>query len=921
MKSRVIGYGPSLRSVLFAGVAALVLAAPITASAQESEEAQPATDSAAGDADASGNEIVVTATKREQTLQDVPVAVSVTTAATIERAQIRDLRDLASLVPSLRVTERQSSANTNFIIRGFGNGANNAGIEPSVGVFVDGVYRSRSAAQIADLPDIQRVEVLRGPQSTLFGKNASAGVISLVSQKPKFKFGGNVEASYGSYNALVVKGVVTGPLSEQVAASLAAGYNKRDGYNRDLGTGNLTNERNRWFARGQLLFEPGSATSVRLIADYGKIDENCCGVVNVLTGSSTGALIALGAKVNSPADRFGNVVYNNFDSTNKIENYGVSGQLDHEIGVLKLTSITALRKVNALTNQDSDFTSGDLLGRNVQDLGIKTFTQEFRVSANFVDRVNALLGVFIFSERVKQSNDIRWGALARNYANLLVMGQSGCALSIINGSACPTPGGPTPTALETTFGALEGNPTKYVGQFFAPGQGLAESYRLNDDSISIFGQLDIQVSDRLTLTGGINFTHDKKNFSANVISNDLFAGLDFNGAAYAPFRNSLLRNGAIAAQVGTALGLGRNATAGEIGAFATGPSTAATFAAINTGATAFANANQNNPLANPLNGFSAFQFFPPFLNFPNAVEPGKLSNNNVSFTARLAYDISDNFNAYASVASGYKPPSVNLSRDSRPFTRDAAALTAGGLTVVHQGYGSRYAESEKSTVYELGLKGKWSMGTFNAAVFYQSIKGFQSNIFTGTGFFLGNAGKQSTWGQEVEATFKPVSALTIGVSATFLQPKYDVFVNSAFGDATGVRPADIPAFTGSVSVDYVHAMANDDKVILHGDFNHQSKVQVVEGLPAFITKNSTTGAVISYQTGLDAVKPFTRENNELNASLTYAMASGLELTIWGRNITNNRQISTVFDSPAQIGSVSAYPNQPRMWGGSVRYRF
>src|SRR5678815_2361713 len=128
------------------------------------------------------SDILVTATKREKTLQDTPVAVSVTTAETPERGQIRDLRDLQTVVPSLSVGQRQSSANTNFFIRGFGNGANNAGIEPSVGVFVDGVYRSRTAAQITDLPDVERIEVLRGPQSTLFGKNASAGVISITTE-------------------------------------------------------------------------------------------------------------------------------------------------------------------------------------------------------------------------------------------------------------------------------------------------------------------------------------------------------------------------------------------------------------------------------------------------------------------------------------------------------------------------------------------------------------------------------------------------------------------------------------------------------------------------------------------------------------------------------------------------------------------
>ena len=181
-----------LRSALLLGISASALLLPAAARAQDMAEppaeeealAAPPADDEEGMTNADyGNEIVVTATKREQTLQNVPVAVSVTTAEAIERAAVRDLKDLQTLVPALRVTQLQSSANTNFIIRGFGNGANNAGIEPSVGVFVDGVYRSRTAAQIGDLPDVARVEVLRGPQSTLFGKNASAGVISLVTSK------------------------------------------------------------------------------------------------------------------------------------------------------------------------------------------------------------------------------------------------------------------------------------------------------------------------------------------------------------------------------------------------------------------------------------------------------------------------------------------------------------------------------------------------------------------------------------------------------------------------------------------------------------------------------------------------------------------------------------------------------------------
>src|SRR5438045_2063225 len=158
-------------------------------------------------------EVIVTATKREATLQDVPVAVSVTSAATLKEARILDLLELQSVVPSLRVTQLQTSTQTNFIIRGFGNGANNPGIESSVGLFIDGVYRSRSAAAIGDFVDIERVEVLRGPQSTLFGQNASAGVISVTSRKPQFTTQGSFEVGLGEQSQTLLRGYVTGPIS------------------------------------------------------------------------------------------------------------------------------------------------------------------------------------------------------------------------------------------------------------------------------------------------------------------------------------------------------------------------------------------------------------------------------------------------------------------------------------------------------------------------------------------------------------------------------------------------------------------------------------------------------------------------------------------------------------------------------------
>ena len=165
-------------------------------------------------------EVVVTATKRSESIQDVPLAVSVVTGEIIERAEVRDLLDLQSVVPSLRVPQFQNSIQTNFVIRGFGNGANNPGIEPSVAVFVDGVYLSRSQARISDLPNIQQIEVLKGPQSTLYGKNASAGVISVTTKAPEIESRGSLEVGFGNYSQQSVRGFYTGPLSDTVAVSL-----------------------------------------------------------------------------------------------------------------------------------------------------------------------------------------------------------------------------------------------------------------------------------------------------------------------------------------------------------------------------------------------------------------------------------------------------------------------------------------------------------------------------------------------------------------------------------------------------------------------------------------------------------------------------------------------------------------------------
>lgn len=807
------------------------------------------------------NVIIVTASKRETTLQETPIAVSVTSAEQIEDAQVRDLLDLQTLVPSLRVNQLQSSANTNFIIRGFGNGANNAGIEPSVGVFIDGVYRSRSAAQIGDLPNVQRVEVLRGPQSTLFGKNASAGIISIVTQKPQFEFGGSAELSYGNFNAIVAKADVTGPISDTVAFSLAGNVNKRDGYATDLALNSETNERDRWGVRGQLLFEPNDDLSFRLIGDYDKIDEICCAVVNIVDGPTGGAVRALGGIIDSN-NRFGLTNTANFPSTNEIENYGVSLQTDYSTGPFNITAIGAYRAVRSDTNQDSDFTSADLIGINDGQGAIDTYTAELRVASDFDGPINFLVGGYYFKEDIETTGSLLFGSDFKGYADFL----SGGGYS----------------GSEAILRALI--PTIPAGTFGGEGQGRTTNFTLDNDSFSIFGQIDFEPLDGLVFTVGGNYTEDRKLQTHNSISTDVFSGIDL-------------------VQAGFNLGV----TPVAFGGLGLTPAQAGVFASPGGG--------------NPFLALQPLQFIPPYLPFPNAVEDGRTKDDNFSYTFRVAYEISQNFNIYATYATGFKASSVNLSVDSAPppalFTPGSPfqvpppaaspIRTAFGANLPNNvRVGSRFAAPEEAEVYEVGLKANFPGLAFNLAIFEQTLQDFQSNIFTGTGFVLGNAPEQSVRGFEFDASVSPIPNLTFTGALTYLDAKYDDFpggsaLNQNFAvvptDLTGLRPAGIPEYSLSFGGTYTVPVGVNE-LIMHADFLMESNTQIAEGLPEF-----------------------RRAVEALNASITFAMENGLELTLWGRNLTNDVYNTTIFPTVAQAGSLSGYRNQPRTYGGAVKFKF
>ncbi|WP_419252482.1 TonB-dependent receptor [Caulobacter sp. ErkDOM-YI] len=803
-------------------------------------------------------EIIVTATKREQTLQDVPVSVSVTGAQAVERAQVRDLIDLQSLVPSLKVSQFNAVSQTNFVIRGFGNGNGNDGIESSVAVFIDGVYRSRSSSALDDLPEIERIEVLRGPQSTLFGKNVSAGAISIVTKKPQFDFGGKAEVSIGNFNQQQLKATITGPLSDSVALRLSGGLNKRDGFATNVITGNDVNDRDRWSIRGDVLWLPTDQTSVRIIADYNKINEVCCTVVQLLNGPATQFIAApapfgLGAKVGNPATKFNRDVTFTSDPVNTLSGKGVSGQIDHDFGFAALTAITAYRKQNAASFQDIDFSGADLA---TNDLGntIKTFTQELRLASKGDGPLSWLVGGFYQNEKLDTGRTIAFGKDIRGFAE----GLSGPVPAALLG-ALPAPLRPALAGRSNIY-ALEFlqslvTPSVVPGRtYFQAGQGIDDYYTMDQTSFSLFGQADYAVTDKLTLTGGLAFLSDEKDATSSVVLKDPFSSLNLSAVPQL-----------------SALGL-----PGSL------------YAALGGLQFYYGNTANHAPV-----------------NFPNATESGKLKADKVTYSVRAAYDFGS-INTYLSYSTGWKAGAFNLSSDSRP-------PNANGV--------GRSANPEDVTVLEAGLKANFPGGYMNVAVFDQAIEGFQSNAFTGIGYSLVNAGKESVRGFEIDSAYRPLSWLSLTGAVTYLDPKYDSFTGAAcvnydtvrcplnpatgrrpnFRDLTGDAPAGIPKWSLSTSATANHNFGNGYAGYLRVEYDYTSKTQLTETTPPEL---STWG------------------QNNVNASLGLINeALSLEAMLWVRNLTEDESLIATFPTVVQDGSYSGYPTTPRTYGLTVRKSF
>ena len=734
--------------------------------------AQGAVDNAA--AGSEPGEIIVTATRRAQALSDVPIAVSAVTAESLQNSGANDIRQLNQLAPSLLVSSTGSESNGSARVRGIGTVGDNPGLESSVAVFIDGVYRSRSGIGLNELGEIERIEVLRGPQGTLFGRNASAGLINIISKKPSFESEGYAEATYGNYDYLRLGAGVTGAITEDTLAYRLDGvYVKRDGFLK-TSTGDRLNDRDRYFVRGQLLFEPNDALEVRIIGDYTRRDEACCGAVYLSTAETVdpvagapftvttqpnrivSVLQSLGSKITQgQQDPFARVALvtpgRSYD--NVTTDWGGSVQADWDLNLGTLTSITGYRYYKAGGASDTDYSDVDLLyrldnGNNFRRF--RTFSQELRLQgAAFDDRLDWLVGAYYSNEKLNVADNTTFGsqygafaacrlvATANPTAVLRDPAQAGClsptGRAVLSGAApgtTPAFGALTPVVLA---GLDRLSTVNNVGD-------IRSNYRQDSENWALFTHNIFEITDKLSLTLGARYTDESKSFSADFNNNNTICPVQ--QAALSP----LLANPAVASNATLAQFIG-----GIITLTCQGNSTSA------------------------LNGLNLQDSF---------------GDNEWTGTAVLSYKPTDDVLAYASYSKGYKAGGYNLDRSDLRSNQFAAPTNANAANL-------RFG-AEKVDAYEIGLKYSSRRFNLNVAAFRQEFKDFQLNTFNGSVYIVQNinacaddlngadrdqsaatgacAGKEKagvvSQGVEIETAMFPAANLAVNVGYTYADTKY-----------------------------------------------------------------------------------------------------------------------------------------------------
>jgi iron complex outermembrane receptor protein len=435
-------------------------------------------------------EVIVTATKREAGLQDVAVTVNAFTEQTILNAGINSTEDVAILTPSLSITSNSSPFTARVSIRGVGTSQTDPALEPSVGIFVDGVYFSRSGLGMSELTDIERIEVLQGPQGTLYGKNTNAGAISVTTKKPSLEqTEGYIEVTAGNYDLQKLTATVTGPISDTVAYRIAGNATQRDGYFENSGSADDASDTDDWNLSAKVLFEPSENTSFLFAASRVERDTTCCGADATQAPEVIAELENQGFTpiANDSEDyKIATNQTNRFD----MESDNLSLTADFELDSGTITALTAWNDYEYLRTLDVDRSELDILTIKDDFNTGDSFSQEIRFTSNGEDNLAYQVGLFYYESTTEQGGGEKY---------------AGPNTGVFIGDDF------------LTIASQQNLPLRLPVTFLAqPGDHLVVDHVWDSETIAAFGQATWSVSDNLRFTGGLRWTQEDK-------SADLFA--------------------------------------------------------------------------------------------------------------------------------------------------------------------------------------------------------------------------------------------------------------------------------------------------------------------------------------------------------------------------------------------------------------
>ena len=827
------------------------------------------------------DDIIVTAQKREQNLQDVPIVVTSLSAEVLEDAGVRDIKDLQILTPGLTVTSTTTEASTTARIRGVGTVGDNPGLESSVGVVIDGVYRSRNSVGFGDLGELERIEVLKGPQGTLFGKNTSAGVINIITEAPSFTPEFNAELNVGNYGAMGASGSVSGPISDTLAFRLYAGRRVRDGF-MDIDTGDgqrpETTDNNQDFGtvRGQLLWLPSDNVSFRLIGDYSRRDEFCCIGTQIRTGPTYPFVdgLSVGTGQRPPATGFGPLPfsrtgYANRSSYQEVTDRGVSLEANIDIPGINgaLTSVTSWREWESTLGHDVDYTGADIAYRvNDGDYGftVDNLTQEFRLAGS-TDRFDWLVGVFATSEEIGRTDSWYFGADYTPFLSFLLSAR----INALNGALPISPStiGCYTRAAQTapgfggclaTGGAVGGG-----GPGFTVGQGFEDVYDQDSTSYAIFTNNTWHVTEQFDITLGLRYTMDDKSLQG------LQTNVNGNGAA-------------------------------------------CTAALTNAGAGAFAALGSAVPTI-------VGNFCLPWSNsaYNNRGISDSFDDGELSGTIKAAFRLNPSILTYVSYARGYKSFGYNLDRVQTGVTPNA----------------SLFFPSEVVDSYEAGVKMTLLDRTLllNATYFDQTFENFQLNTFLGTAFVVESIPELTSRGVDADMVwFTPIEGLSFQGGVTYTDAQYGVFTAADLSSPgnfpqlsllPGARASFAPEWSATGSINYDRNIGNG----MRAGFSLAAK---------YMDDHNTGSDLLPYK----MQEAFTTMNGRI---MLGAEDERWTAEFWVQNLTDEEYIQVAYNAPLQGSAFQttvqpngtyynpaldsqtydAFLGQPRTYGMTLRYRY